>query len=96
LDTFGVHGVGGMTGALLTGVFATVLVNSGGADGLLAGNPRQVLNQLVAVLITIGLSAVGTLVLLKVVDLMVGLRVSVDDEVQGLDLTQHGEVGYNL
>ena len=96
LDTFGVHGVGGITGALLTGVFATAAVNSAGANGLLNGNPGQVLNQLVAVLITLGLSAAGTFVLLKVVDALVGLRVSQEDEVQGLDLSQHGEVGYNM
>ena len=96
LDAFGVHGVGGFTGALLTGVFATTAVNSGGANGLLYGHPGQVVNQLVAALLTIALSAIGTFVMLKVVDALVGLRINQEDEVQGLDLTQHGEVAYNL
>ena len=95
LDAFGVHGVGGTLGALLTGVFATTAVN---ADlphgGLVDGNPAQILNQAGAVLITWALAAVGTLILLKVVDLLIGVRVSEADEVQGLDITQHGEQGY--
>ncbi len=104
LDAFGVHGMCGTAGALLTGVFATVAVNpvfhdaSGRAlaVGLLDGNPGQLLNQLVAVAISWGLAIVGTLVILKVVDMAVGLRVSPDQESQGLDLSQHGEEGYNL
>jgi Amt family ammonium transporter len=99
LDAFGVHGVGGFTGAILTGVFAVKSVNdvySGGPVGLLEGNPRQVLNQLIASLVAIGLGVVGTLVILKVVDLVVGLRVSAEDETTGLDLSQHGEDGYNM
>jgi len=96
LDVFGVHGVGGVTGALLTGVFATTAVNSAGANGLLRGNPGQVLNQAVAVGITIALSAVGSLLILKVVDVAVGLRIDQEDEIQGLDVTQHGEVAYNM
>jgi len=96
LDAFGVHGVGGTTGALLTGVFATVAVNPGGANGLLHGNPGQVLNQAVAVVITIALAAGGSFVLLKAVDAAVGLRIDKDDEIQGLDLSEHGEVAYNL
>lgn len=96
LDAFGVHGVGGITGALLTGIFATTAVNSFGANGLLQGNGKQMVNQLVAVLITIGLSAVGTFILLKIVDALVGLRVTQDQEMEGLDVTQHGEVGYNM
>ena len=96
LDAFGVHGVGGITGAILTGIFATVVVNPAGADGLLHGNSKQVVNQLVAVLITVGLSSVGTFVLLKIVDALVGLRITQDQEMEGLDVTQHGEVGYNM
>ena len=96
LDAFGVHGVGGITGALLTGVFCTREVNSAGANGLLNGNPRQLLNQLVAVLITIALSAAATWIILKLVDVFIGLRVTVDEEQEGLDLTQHGETGYNM
>jgi Amt family ammonium transporter len=102
LDAFGVHGVGGTVGALLTGVFATSIVNPIFKDaqgnslpsGLLDGKASQILNQLVGVAIAWGLAVVGTIVILKVVDLTVGLRVSSDHEVQGLDLSQHGEEGY--
>ncbi|MDX2032967.1 MAG: ammonium transporter [Blastocatellia bacterium] len=103
LDAFGVHGVGGFTGAMLTGVFANSAVNtvfkdaSGAAlpSGLLEGNSKQLLNQLIAALIAIVLGGVGSLIILKVVDLIVGVRVSGEDEVLGLDLSQHGEDGYN-
>ena len=103
LDAFGVHGAGGTLGALLTGVFAVSSVNpifkdpqSGNilASGLLEGNPHQLLNQAVGVAIAWGIAIVGTLVILKVVDLSIGLRVSEEEEVQGLDLSQHGEEGY--
>ena len=104
LDAFGVHGVGGTTGALLTGVFATNAINNGLKDssghalalGLADGNAGQILNQLWGVLITWGLAIVATLVILKIVDATVGLRVSADHEMEGLDLSQHGEEGYNL
>lgn len=99
LDAFGVHGVGGFTGAMLTGVFATQAVNDvfgGNPVGLIDGNGKQVLNQLIASLIAIAMGVVGTLVILKLVDLVIGLRVSEEDELQGLDLTQHGEEGYNF
>jgi ammonium transporter, Amt family len=104
LDAFGVHGVGGFTGAILTGVFANSAVNTvfkdaqGGAlpSGLIEGNPKQVLNQLIASLIAIVMTIVGSFVILKVVDLIVGVRISGEDEVTGLDLSQHGEEGYNL
>ncbi len=94
LDAFGVHGVGGILGALLTGVFATKAVNADGADGLLAGNPVQLLKQLAGVLAAGAYSAGVTWALLKVVDRWIGLRVSVDDEREGLDESQHGESGY--
>ncbi len=94
LDAFGVHGVGGILGALLTGVFATKAMNADGADGLLAGNPVQFAKQAAAVVIVGAYSAALTWVLLKVVDKVVGLRVSEDDEREGLDQTQHGESGY--
>ncbi len=103
LDAFGVHGAGGTLGALLTGVFAVSAVNpifkdpqSGNvlASGLLDGNAHQLLNQLVGVAIAWGLAIVGTLAILKLVDLTIGLRVSEEDELQGLDLSQHGEEGY--
>lgn len=102
LDAFGVHGAGGTIGALLTGVFASSLVNPIFKDakgtalpsGLIEGNAHQLLNQLMGVLIAWALAIVGTLVLLKIVDVVIGLRVSEDDEIQGLDLSQHGEEGY--
>jgi len=102
LDAFGVHGVGGTIGALLTGVFATKLVNpifknaNGSAlpSGMMDGNFHQIGNQVVAVVIAIVLAVVGTAFILKLVDLMIGLRVSAEHEVEGLDLTQHGEEGY--
>jgi Amt family ammonium transporter len=95
LDAFGVHGVGGTIGAVLTGVFAVGAVNSGKA-GLVDGNPRQVLNQIIATIITWVLAAVGSWVLLKLIDATIGLRVREADEHDGLDITQHGESGYNL
>ena len=104
LDVFGVHGTGGTLGAILTGIFATRTINpilkdaSGNAlpVGLIDGHPAQVLNQLIAVGITIILAAAGTIVLLKAIDLVIGVRVNEEDELQGLDLSQHGEEGYNL
>jgi len=104
LDAFGVHGAGGSLGALLTGVFAVKAINpifknaqgAASAVGLIDGNAAQVLNQLVGIAMAWGLAAVGTLVILKIVDVTVGLRVSEEQEVQGLDLSQHGEEGYNL
>ncbi|HEV2379371.1 MAG TPA: ammonium transporter [Terriglobia bacterium] len=104
LDAFGVHGVGGTLGALLTGVLATSAINAVYKDsqgnalpvGLVDGHAGQVLNQLVAVGISWVLAIAGTLVILKVVDVVVGLRVPESDEIEGLDLSQHGEEGYNF
>ena len=104
LDAFGVHGAGGTIGAILTGVFATNLINDGLKDasgkalplGWIDGNPHQVLNQLIAVLISWTLAIIATLVILKIVDVTIGLRASVDQEREGLDLSMHGEEGYNL
>jgi ammonium transporter, Amt family len=96
LDVVGVHGVGGTLGALLTGLFASAAVNSAGANGLFFGNPKQLLIQVVAVLASISFAFVGSLILLKVTDALVGLRVPDEDEVTGLDLSQHGESGYAL
>jgi len=95
LDAFGVHGVGGTIGALLTGVFATRAVT--GADepvGLLEGNTWQIVPQIVSILAAAGIALVGTFIILKVLDATMGLRVTQDDEIQGLDLSQHGEEGY--
>ena len=102
LDAFGVHGAGGTIGALLTGVFAVSAVNpvfKGAqgrtlASGLIEGNSHQMLNQFVGVLIAWGLAIVGTLIILRFVDVVVGLRVSKEEEIEGLDLSQHGEEGY--
>jgi len=102
LDAFGVHGAGGTLGALLTGVFAVSAVNpifkdaqgNGLASGLIEGNPHQLLNQFVGVATAWALAIVGTLLILKLVDATIGLRVSEEEEVQGLDLSQHGEEGY--
>jgi Amt family ammonium transporter len=96
LDVFGVHGVGGTLGALLTGVFAWTAINAGGRDGLLHGNPKQLGIQALAVLVTWIYSAVITFVLLKLIDAVVGLRVTDDGEDAGLDVDQHGENAYGL
>ena len=95
LDAFGVHGVGGTIGALLTGVFATRAVT--GAEepiGLLEGNAGQMVPQIVSILAAALIAVVGTFIILKVLDAIVGLRVTQDEEIQGLDLSQHGEEGY--
>ena len=94
LDVVGVHGVGGALGALLTGVLASTAVNPGGADGLLFGNPGQLWIQFVSVAVTAIYCGGMTYVLLKIVDAVIGLRVTEDDEQVGLDLSQHGETAY--
>ncbi|HEY9647390.1 MAG TPA: ammonium transporter [Chroococcidiopsis sp.] len=94
LDTFPVHGVGGTVGAILTGVFATTEVNSAGANGLLYGAPEQILKQLAAIAIAYVIAGAGTFVLLKILDVIMGLRVSPDVEMQGLDPSEHSEIGY--
>lgn len=94
LDVVGVHGVGGALGALLTGVLASTTVNPGGADGLLFGNPGQLWIQFVSVAVTTVYCGGVTYILLKIVDAVIGLRVTEDDEQVGLDLSQHGETAY--
>ncbi|HEX9479098.1 MAG TPA: ammonium transporter [Methylomirabilota bacterium] len=96
LDVVGVHGVGGTWGALATGIFATKLVNDAGGDGLLYGNPKQLGVQLLAVLVTWVLGFVMTTVILKVLDGIMGLRVTDEEEAAGLDLSQHSETAYTL
>jgi len=96
LDVVGVHCVGGATGALLTGLFASKAVNPAGADGLLFGNPGQLGLQVMAVVVSLVFCFVGTFVLLKLVDAMIGLRLVEEDEIAGLDLSQHGESAYTL
>ena len=90
LDAFGVHGVGGATGALLTGVFALKSINSLGS-GLVDGNPGQVWTQLTGIAYTGIYCAIATFVILMVVKFTIGLRVTKEEEMEGLDLTQHGE-----
>jgi Amt family ammonium transporter len=102
LDAFGVHGAGGTLGAILTGIFASSAVNPIFRDaqvnalpsGMIDGNFHQIVNQLVGIAIAWTLAIVGTLIILKIVDMTVGLRVSEEHEVMGLDLSQHGEEGY--
>ncbi len=94
LDVVGVHGVGGAWGALATGIFATVAVNSAGANGLIHGNPGQLGAQAAAVGVTLAYSLMATFVILRLLDLVIGLRVSEEEEKMGLDLSQHGERAY--
>jgi len=104
LDAFGVHGAGGTLGALLTGIFAVSGVNAVFKDsqgrplpvGLIEGNWHQFFNQAAGVLISWMIAAIGTYLILKIVDAVVGLRITPDDEILGLDLSQHGEEGYNM
>jgi Amt family ammonium transporter len=104
LDAFGVHGAGGTIGALLTGVFATRAVNVVFRDpqgrplpvGWLDGNAPQIGYQLVGIAMAWAFALVGTIVLLKITDLVVGVRAGEEQEIEGLDLTQHGEEAYNL
>ena len=95
LDVVGIHGVGGIWGALATGLFASTAINAAGANGLFYGNPVQLGIQAMAVLISVVFSFVGTFVLLKLVDELMGLRVSEAEERIGLDLTQHNERSYS-
>jgi len=96
LDAFGVHCVGGIWGALATGLFASKLVNPAGVDGLFFGNPKQFITQLLAVGVTIIYTSIVTFVIYKVVDLIVGVRVVETEEAMGLDLTQHRERAYTI
>ncbi len=94
LDVVGVHGVGGILGALATGLFASAMVNPAGANGLFYGNPHQFFIQAIGVVATIAFSFVGSSILLKLTDAVVGIRVTRDDEQTGLDLSQHNESAY--
>jgi len=96
LDAFGVHCVGGIWGALATGLFASKAVNPAGADGLFFGNPKQFLIQAIAVLITIAYTFIVTFIIYKLVDLIIGIRVTEKEELIGLDLTQHRERAYTV
>ena len=96
LDVVGIHGVGGTWGALATGLFADKAINAAGANGLFFGNPGQLGIQALSVIVTIGYAFIMSLIILKALDWIMGLRVSPEDEVSGLDLTQHNETAYNL
>ena len=96
LDAFGVHGVGGTVGALLTGLFAQKIINAGGNNGLLFGNPHQFMVQTIGVLATMAYAVTVTFILLKILEATIGLRVSDEEEVVGLDITQHEESAYTL
>jgi Amt family ammonium transporter len=99
LDAFGIHGVGGTVGALLTGVFATRAcwnIAEGQPLGLIEGNSSVLVGQIVATVVTVAFAAVGSFVILKAIDLTIGLRVTAEAEQRGLDLEEHGEEGYTL
>jgi len=104
LDAFGIHGAGGTLGAILTGVFATNAVNAGIKDaaghpsplGLVDGNTAQVLNQFLGSGVAWLLALIGTLITLKICDILIGVRLDPEHEIQGLDLSMHGEEGHNF
>ncbi|MCE5341642.1 MAG: ammonium transporter [Planctomycetaceae bacterium] len=96
LDAFGVHGIGGIWGSLATGLFASKAVNPAGADGLFFGNPHLLLVQFGATAVTIVYAFVGTLIIYKIIDALIGVRVADEDEAIGLDLTQHNERAYTM
>jgi Amt family ammonium transporter len=96
LDAFGVHCIGGIWGALATGLFASKMVNPQGADGLLFGNPKQFIIQALTVLVTIAYTFVVTFAIYKLIDLLIGVRVNEEEELMGLDLTQHHERAYTV
>lgn len=95
LDVFACHGIGGIVGALLTGVFATKAVNPNGADGLLAGNATLLGVQFMAVVSTIAFAAIASFVILRAMRLVMELRIPVDAELAGIDVTEHGEEAYH-
>jgi Amt family ammonium transporter len=96
LDVVGIHGLGGTWGALATGLFASTAVNPGGANGLFFGNPGQLWIQLVSVAATAAFAFVMTLLILKAIDLLVGVRIPGEEEEKGMDLVLHNETGYSL
>ncbi len=96
LDAFGIHGIGGIFGALATGLFASKAINATGADGLFFGNARQFMIQLIAVAVTVMYAFIVTLIIYKLVDIFVGVRVAEEEEAIGLDLTQHNERAYTM
>jgi Amt family ammonium transporter len=91
LDAFACHGIGGFWGAIATGIFASKSINPAGADGLLFGKPNLLWIQIVAAVVTAVFSFLATLIIAKIVDLLIGLRVSDNEELVGLDISQHAE-----
>jgi Amt family ammonium transporter len=96
LDVVGIHGMGGIWGALATGLFATTQINAAGADGLFYGNPAQLWKQFIGIFAAGLLAFVMTWIILKVLDAVLGLRVTDEEEVEGLDVAQHSETAYTL
>jgi len=96
LDVVGIHGLGGTWGALATGLFASTKINPDGANGLFFGNPGQLWIQFVSVVATMVFAFIMTLIILKIIDVIIGLRVSEEEEVKGLDISLHNEAGYSL
>jgi len=96
LDAFGIHGIGGIWGALATGIFASKLINPAASDGLLSGNSKLFIVQLLAVLVTIVYTFVMTFIIYKLVDLLLGVRIADEEEAIGLDLSQHNERAYTM
>jgi Amt family ammonium transporter len=96
LDVVGIHGLGGTWGALATGLFASTKINPDGANGLFFGNPGQIWIQFVSVAATMVFAFIMTLIILKIIDVLIGLRVSEEEEVKGLDISLHNEAGYSL
>ena len=96
LDVVGIHGLGGTWGALATGLFASTKINPDGANGLFFGNPGQLWIQFVSVVATMVFAFIMTLIILKIIDVIIGLRVSEEDEIRGLDISLHNEAGYSL
>jgi ammonium transporter, Amt family len=96
LDAFGVHGIGGIIGTLATGLFAQTLINPAGGNGLFFGSHQLLIHEITAILVTVVYSFGVTVILLKVIDMFIGLRVNEESEVSGLDISQHGESGYSL
>jgi Amt family ammonium transporter len=96
LDVVAIHGLGGTWGAIATGLFASTIINPGGANGLFFGNPGQLWIQLVSVISTMIFAFVMTLIILKIVDITIGLRITEEDEVRGMDVSLHNEAGYSF
>ncbi len=96
LDAFGVHGIGGIIGTLATGLFAQTAINPAGSNGLLFGEQKMFVSQMTAILITAAYSFVASVIILKLIDRFIGLRVDEEAEINGLDISQHGESGYSL